>query len=65
MVRMIFDDTEKGAKPTVILEGYGPSEAVITHVVYLVKQFMLQLSDDDKELLQATISHFIVEDHDA
>lgn len=64
MVRMIFDDTEKGASPRVILEAQGAANDVIAHVVYLVKQFMLQLPDDGKEQLQAAISYFIVEDHD-
>lgn len=64
MVRMIFDDTETGAKPKIMIEADGTSDAIIVQSTYLLKEFMRRIPDSDKAMFQETLQHFIVEDHD-
>ena len=64
MVRMIFDDTEKGAKPTAVIEADGTFADAVAGIVWLLQQFMSHISQSEKELFQAAVNHFIVEDHD-
>ena len=64
MVRMIFDDTETGAKPKIMIEADGASDDIIAHATYLLKEFMRHIPDSDKELFKETLQYFIVEDHD-